>query len=301
MIGRIRMQGPWWLTGSAHVFIVIVAIQTERPESWPWALLAMAVVSFFAWLGNYRRYRQIHDLPTSKIASAAQGYVELLGRGDLIDGTPVISKLGRQRCCWYRYLVEERKSDNKWQTLDQGCSVAHFMLVDDTGQCVISPEGAEIVTSNHRTWYEEPYRHTEWLLVPGEILYALGEFVTTSGNLREDVEERKDIAVLIDVWKRDQQTLHERFDLNQDGTIDMQEWELARMQAKREVRRMRSEMVKPLVEGVHLLRKPRDRRLFLLANEMPDALGQRYWWWSALHLVVLGGCGIGSLVLLGFK
>ncbi len=301
MFGRTRMQGPWWLTGTAHVLILVIAVRTERPESWPWALLAMAVVSFFAWLGNYRRYRQIHDLPTSKVASAAQGYVELLGRGDLIDGTPVISKLGRQRCCWYRYLVEERRSDDKWQTVDQGSSVAHFLLVDDTGQCVVSPEGAEIVTSIHRSWYEDPYRHTEWLLLPGEILYALGEFVTTGGNVREDVEERKDIAVLIDVWKRDQQALHQRFDLNQDGTIDMQEWELARLQAKREVRKIRSEMVKPLTEGVHLLRKPKDRRLFLLANEMPDALGRRYWWWSALHLVVLGGCGIGSLILFGFK
>ena len=102
MIGRTRMQGPWWLTGTAHVLILAITAKIERPEAWSWALLAMAVVSFFAWLGNYRRYRQIHDLPTSKIASAAQGYVELLGRGDLIDGTPVISKLGRQRCCWYR-------------------------------------------------------------------------------------------------------------------------------------------------------------------------------------------------------
>ncbi len=301
MIGRSRMHGPWWLTGTAHVVILAVAAQMESAAAWPWALLAMAAVSFFAWLGNYRRYRQIHDLPTSKVSSAAQGYVELLGRGELIDGTPVISKLGRRQCCWYRYMVEERKSDDKWQTIDQGSSVAHFMLVDDTGQCVVSPEGAEIVTSNHRTWHEEPYRHTEWLLVPGEILYALGEFVTTSGNLREDVEERRDIAALIEDWKRDRQALHERFDLNQDGTIDMQEWELARMQAKREVRKLRSQMAKRLTEGVHLLRRPKDRRLFLLANEMPDTLGRRYWWWSVLHLAVLAGCGTGSLILFGFK
>lgn len=38
-------------------------------------LFAVAAVSFFAWMANYRRYRQIHDLPTSRIASAAQGYV----------------------------------------------------------------------------------------------------------------------------------------------------------------------------------------------------------------------------------
>jgi hypothetical protein len=301
MFGLNSLRGPWWLTGTAHLIILVVAVKLETPAAWPWALLAMAGVSFFAWLGNYRRYRQIHDLPTSRIASAAQGYVELLGRGEALDGTPVTSKLGRQPCCWYRYQVEEQKSDNKWQTIDQGSSVDHFLLVDDTGQCVVSPDGAEVVTDNHRSWREDPYRYTEWLLLQKDVLYALGEFTTMSGNLQEDVEERKDVAVLLDVWKRDRDTLHQRFDLNQDGNIDMKEWELARLQAAREVRRLRAEQVKPLVEGVHLLRQPRDRRLFLLANQMPEKLGRRYWWWSLIHLIVIIGGGSGSLYLFGFK
>ncbi len=295
------MHGPWWLTGTAHLVILFVAFKLESPLAWPWALLAMAGVSFFAWLGNYRRYRKIHDLPTSRVASAAQGYVELLGRGELLDGEPVISRLSRRPCCWYRFQIEEETSDNKWKTIDQGSSVAHFLLIDDSGQCVVSPEGAEVVTSDHRSWREDPYRYTEWLLQPKDVLYALGEFTTTGGNLREDVEERKDIAVLLDVWKSDQDSLRKRFDLDQDGTINMQEWELARLQAAREVRRIRREQKKPQVEGVHQLRKPRDRRLFLLANEMPEKLGRRYWWWSLIHLIVIIGGGIGSLVLFGIK
>ncbi len=294
-------QGPWWLTGGAHVLILIVAVQFEKSEIWPWALLAMCGISFFAWLGNYRRYRQISDLPTSKVASAAQGYVELVGRGELLGGEPVISRLSKVSCCWYRYLVEEETSDNKWKTIDKGSSIAHFLLADDTGKCVISPEGAEIVTDVHRSWREDPYRYNEWLLLPKSVLYAVGEFTTTGGNLREDVEERKDIAVLIDVWKRDQQNLQQRFDLNQDGTIDKKEWELARLQAAREVRKMRSEQVKPLVEGVHLLRKPRDGRLFLLANEMPDTLGRRYLVWSSVHFLLFCATGITALLMLGYK
>lgn len=298
MFGKTRARGPWWLSGTAHFIIIVVAIQIDAPAAWPWALLAMAVVSFFAWLGNHRRYRQIHDLPTSRVASAAQGYVELIGRGELIDGEPILSRLGRLPCCWYRYEVEEETSDNKWKTIDEGSSNAHFLLVDDTGQCVISPEGAEIVTDKHRAWREGSYRYNEWLLLPKDILYAVGEFTTAGGNLREDVEERKDIAVLIDAWKRDQQALHKRFDLDENGTIDQKEWELARLQAVREVRRMRSEQVKPLVEGVHLMRKPKDGRLFLLANEMPETLGRRYRWWSWVHLLIFLGTGISGLVLL---
>ena len=295
------MHGPWWLTGTAHVIILAVAFELETPASWPWALLAMAGVSFIAWQGNYRRYRQIHDLPTSKIVSAAQGYVELLGRGDLLDGTPIISKLGRQPCCWYRYQVEERKSDNKWQTIDQGTSIDHFLVTDDTGRCVVSPDGAEVITSIHRTWYEEPYRHTEWLLRPGEVLYALGEFVTSSGNVADPVDERATIGLLLADWKRDPETLHQRFDLDQDGAISLKEWELARLQAAREVRQQRSAQLGNHVEGVHLLRRPRDGRLFLLANEMPEKLGRRYRIWSIIHLLVVIAAGVGSLYLFGFK
>lgn len=299
---RTRMHGrPWWLTGAAHFIIVMIAVQMETPLVWPWALFAMSGVSFFAWLGNYRRYRQIHDLPTSKIASAAQGYVELLGRSELLDGTPIISRLGLKPCCWYYYKIEEEKSDNKWETIDQGSSIAHFLLLDDTGQCVVSPEGAEIVTADHRTWREDRYRYHEWLLLPKTVLYALGEFVTHSGNVPDHVEEREEIRQTLADWKRDPKSLHERFDLNQDGTIDLKEWELARLQAAREVRKQRAGQLNNHVEGVHLLRQPRDRRLFLLANEMPDKLGRRYRWWSIAHLVVLAATGIGGLISLGIN
>ena len=301
MFGKSRMHGPWWLSGAAHFIIIIVAVDSETPAAWPWALLAMCGVSFFAWLGNYRRYRQIHDLPTSKVASAAQGYVELLGRGELLDGTPVISRLGGRHCCWYHYQIEEEKSDNKWETIDQGSSVAHFLLVDDTGQCVISPEGAEVVTSEHKSWREGSYRYNEWLVLPSTVIYALGEFVTHSGNVSAQADEREEIRLLLDDWKRDQKALNERFDLNRDGTIDIKEWELARLQAAREIRKQRAAQMNNKVEGVHLLRQPRDKRLFLLANEMPDALGRRYLLWSLFHLAVMIATGVGSLILFGIK
>lgn len=301
MFGKSRTHGPWWLSGAAHFIIIVIAFQLETLAAWPWALLAMCGVSFFAWLGNHRRYRQIHDLPTSKVASAAQGYVELVGRGELIDGQPVLSGLSSTPCCWYHYQIEEEKSDNKWETIEQRSSVNHFLLVDDTGQCVISPEGAEVVTSEHKSWRENRYRYNEWLVLPSTVLYALGEFVTHSGNVAGPTDEREEIRLLINDWKRDQKSLTERFDLNRDGTIDMKEWELARLQAAREIRKQQAAQINHKVEGVHLLRQPRDKRLFLLANEMPDTLGRRYQLWSVFHLVVMIATGVGSLILFGVK
>ena len=299
--GQSRMHGPWWLTGAAHFVIVIIAVNLETLAAWPWALLAMCGVSFFAWLGNYRRYRQIHDLPTSKVASAAQGYVELVGHSEIMKGHSLFSRLGGVPCCWYQYQIEEEYEDNKWRVIESNSSIDHFLLVDDTGQCVISPEGAEVVTSEHKSWREGRFRYNEWLVLPSTVLYALGEFVTHSGNVSAQADEREEIRLLLGDWKHDQKTLKDRFDLNKDGSIDLKEWQLARLQAAREIYKQRAATMNNQAEGVHLLRRPRDKRLFLLASEMPDTLGRRFLLWSVLHFVVMIGTGIGSLVLFFIK
>ncbi len=298
MLGS-RMHGPQWLTLSAHFFILLITAKLETLAAWPYALLAMALVSFFGWIGNYRRYRQIHDLPTAKVASAAQGYVELVGRSAQIDGEPLLSPRGRLPCCWYRYRIEEEKG-GEWTTVDEGTSVAHFLLIDETGPCVISPDGAEVVTSHHRSWKEGLKRYNEWLLPPHVVIYALGEFTTHNGHTGSAADEREDVAILLANWKEDKVALHQRFDLNQDGTIDLKEWELARLQARREVRQQHANHAQKQIEGMHLLRKPRDGRLFLLANEMPETLGKRYYWWSLLHMLIFLGAGVGGLILLSF-
>jgi hypothetical protein len=293
-----RMHQPGWLSGIIHVVILGVAIQAESAEVWPFALLAMSGVSFFAWIANYRRYRYIHDLPTSRVASAAQGYVELFGRTELLPGEPILSKLSRTPCCWFTYRVEEKGSNNKWQTVDSGSSVEQFLLVDDTGQCVISPEGAEVLTHDRRHWDEFDRRYTEWLLRPKSVVYAIGEFSTTTAAAVAPGDERADVGALLAQWKADQRQLHERFDLDRDGRISMKEWELARLQARREVRGVHAQVRSRSTDGVHILRKPADGRLFLLANELPDKIGARYRYWSWAHLVVFVGAGCAGLFML---
>ncbi|HEX9672625.1 MAG TPA: hypothetical protein VGA12_04215 [Burkholderiales bacterium] len=293
-----RMHQPGWLSGIIHLVILGVAIQAERVEVWPYALLAMSGVSFFAWIANYRRYRYIHDLPTSRVASAAQGYVELFGRTELLPGEPILSKLSRTPCCWFTYRVEEKGSNNKWQTVDSGSSVEQFLLVDDTGQCVISPEGAEVLTHDRRHWDEFDRRYTEWLLRPKSVVYAIGEFSTTTAAAVAPGDERADVGALLAQWKADQRQLHERFDLDRDGRISMKEWELARLQARREVRGVHAQVRSRSTDGVHILRKPADGRLFLLANELPDKIGARYRYWSWAHLVVFVGAGCAGLFML---
>jgi len=292
------MHGPGWLSGAIHVGILLGAAHADNAGVWPYALLAMSAVSFFAWAANYRRYRHIHDVPTSRVASAAQGYVELFGRTEMLPGEPIRSRLSRTPCCWYSYVVEEKDSKNKWETIDRGTSVEQFLLVDDTGQCVISPEGAEVLTGARKSWDESDRRYTEWLLLPKSVIYAIGEFSTATGAAITASEERADIGALLAQWKTDHKQLHERFDLDRDGRISMKEWELARLDARRQVRASHAESQSRATEGVHFLRKPRDGRLFLLANDLPEKIGARYRWWSVLHLIIFLGAGSAGLIML---
>lgn len=290
----VRFNQPGWLSGGVHFIILAIAVQAESAAVWPYALLAMSAVSFFAWAANYRRYRQLQDVPTSNVATAAQGYVELAGKSELMPNRPVRSKLSQQICCWHSWQVERKSSDDKWRTVDEGRSDEPFVLRDESGTCVIEPAGSEFMTRDQKSWLEGSYRYTESLLLPDSVVCAIGEFSTTTAEAIDRAAEKGEITALILQWKADQQKLNERFDLNRDGIIDLKEWELARIAAAREVRRRRS--ASPAVTGTHHLRKPDDGRLFLIANELPDALGKRYQYWSWAHLVVMfiaGGIGIG--------
>jgi len=283
-----------WLTGGLHLIILWIAAEADDAAVWPYALAAMAVVSFFAWAANYRRYRQVHDLPTSRVASAAQGYVELFGRSALIPDSPVTAPISKLPCCWYSYQVERKTSDDKWRHEDSGESIAHFLLVDDTGQCVISPDGAEVLYARRSCWIEGDRRYTEELLLPQGTLYALGEF-STAGGAHLELDENDDVRDLLSEWKKDQGKLLERFDADRSGTLDLKEWEQARLEAQREVRKRHAGL--RAGDGVHLLSKPRDGRVFILAAEIPDAIGRRFARWSWAHLVAFFATGIGSFLL----
>ncbi|WP_455203621.1 hypothetical protein [Kaarinaea lacus] len=62
-------------------------------QFWIYLLLAIGggVVAFYFAFLYLKRARIIEDTPTSKIRSAAQGYVELQGRAQTMEGAPIIA------------------------------------------------------------------------------------------------------------------------------------------------------------------------------------------------------------------
>jgi len=167
-----------------------------------------ALICFYYAIYFVKAARNIEDSPTSKIRSAAQGYVELKGTPKPFPNYPTIGKLTQKPCAWYRYTVEifqtirTPSQTNGWHLLDQGISQALFLLDDGTGQCVIQPWGAEIMptqiswrghtripsppsTSFLRWFFWDSwgsYRYTEYRLEFGMPIYASGMFRTLSST-----------------------------------------------------------------------------------------------------------------------
>jgi len=289
------------------------------------AAAGLAAGGFYAAFRFLRRARIMEDTPTSKVRSAAQGYVELSGLGELMPGEPVVAPLTGSHCTWYRYEVDERRerrdadghTRTDWHTVDKGVSDNLFLLVDDTGSCIVDPEGASVTPSANDTWYghsRQPlsgpspsssgllasgrYRYHEQRMLPADPLYAIGEFKTVggAGDLGDAAEE---VKALLASWKKDAARMR-RLDKDGDGKIDVQEWEAARKAARAQVLKARSE--RAAQAGTSLMTKPADRSLPYLLSVLPqDGLAHRFRWFSRGGIALFFIAGAIAIWMLGVR
>lgn len=283
MLRGIRGHYVDAITSASHLGLLAVLVHSGERAVWMGCLALIAIISLFAWASNYRRVRAIADIPTSRIASAAQGYVELSGHASIDQDYLIVSPLSGISCIWFRYRVYSKNSKGEWSQTSHGVSNQTFEIRDGTGQCVIDPDDAEIVAADRRVSYHGNYKHVEELLYGGVAIYVLGEFSTLGGasaalNLKEDVGE------LLAAWKKNPATLHERFDLDKNGEIDQREWELARRAAVREVQAEHREI--RAQSGINVMRVPRDGRMFLISSLSPQKLRLKYLLWGGSHLLI---------------
>jgi len=282
------------ITSAGHLILLFVGARIGTRSGWLFSLSVIAGISLVLWTLNFRRSRAIGDTPTSRIASAPQGYVELHGVGRMHEGQALNAPLTGEPCLWYRYRIEEKRGKD-WRSVEHGTSDATFLLDDSSGVAVVDPESAEITTSRRRHWTQGRRRYTEWLLTPGDEIYAIGQFATV-GGANSRLDHAGDVSALLAMWKANQPALKARFDLDGDGTIDLKEWELARRAAVREVRRRHDEIRS--TAGHHVLARPADGRVFLLSNLDPDKLARRYALWTGMQLCIALTAGGTALWLM---
>jgi len=142
----------------------------------------LTLLGFLGCLWQLRRARLHENTPTSRIRSAAQGYVELEGIAGTLPGPEIISPLTRTPCVWWSVTVERLHQDRDesyhrqsaytlsdnwgWAGLF-GEMVLHkassrivrreqsddlFVIRDQTGDCVVDIAGASVRPSVSRSW-----------------------------------------------------------------------------------------------------------------------------------------------------
>lgn len=122
-------------------------------------IIAALTCLYYAFRYLYQ-IRLIQDTPTSKIRSAAQGYVELSGTTYPLKNEVLISTITQTPCLWYRYVIEEWRTfqtnegpKSAYQFLHQQESDDFFILRDNSGECIINPKGAVIIANHHTITY----------------------------------------------------------------------------------------------------------------------------------------------------
>ncbi|MDD2558197.1 MAG: GIDE domain-containing protein [Desulfuromonadaceae bacterium] len=194
--------------------------------------------------------RHIDNTPTSKIRSLAMGMVEIHGRAERTHA--LVSPVSGLPCVYYRIKRYKRRhvrgssmrhtlsgsGDNQWSLVSiTSSSTVPFMVRDETGAIEIDPARADIkIRTTHAgtgAMSRLPFsvnegknanmRWVEELIPAGSPIYILG-FARTQITTPTQTEMLR--QALKDL-KQDHAQL-QQYDLNGDGHIDSNEWELAR-------------------------------------------------------------------------
>lgn len=247
--------------------------------------LAIAANLFVAYV-NYKRLVKISVAPTSTIAAAAQGYIQLQGIAQTAQ--PFTTPNLRFSCVWYRAWTYAHFCDDPLskrptdvRLLDFEVSDQAFQIKDKTGVCIIQPDGAEVMGVIKREAIKNNHRYVEEFLPAGKQLYVIGHLDSRQMHYTAEAVHHE-VGEVLKNWKASPDKRLKKFDQDDNGEIDAQELQYVRAAAKLEV------TARHLVKNhlVYTLTKPTDKQIFLIAAMSPQALSRQYRVWSIINSVL---------------
>lgn len=259
-----------------------------------------ALITFIAAFVYIQRARIMENFPTSKIGSASQDYVELVGQAKAMSSNMLKAPLSGIDCVWYRYKIEQHNGSAKQHrnvTIEKGESNDIFFIQDDTGRCVIDPLSAIKTPSKKLHWRgntERPqtvpsestslyhtsvtisfgstqvrsgdrYTYTEERIHDGDPLYVIGQFKTV-GSTNDLLDKNNEIS-------------------DGDGNINMQEWDAVRQTATQVTETNASNQANKT--GFHSIGPAGNKRLPFILSAVPQQhMIKTYKWTSTIYLSI---------------
>ena len=237
-----------FLTGNTFIFILLITLVyvifafTARNSLNPFGvgllfkagLLGLGSIYLFA-LGvkTLRKKQLIEDIPTSKIRSLAMGLTELSGKAGRLYS--LVSPLTKTPCVYFLYTVEIKvrtgKGSSHWKEVSCVCSGLPFSLHDETGKVSVDPNCVELNFAPRREMIDgSGRRHREWFILDAEPVYLIG----TAKKNKDFLSDRK--LLLNEEIRRLKNNKEKllRFDINNNGVLDVEEWDAAVLQLEGE-------------------------------------------------------------------
>jgi len=146
-----------------------------------WVMIGVALVMLAAWVGfrMIRVKRMQENIVASKVGGVAYGMAETNGKlRPVKDSSQFVGPLSGEDCCWYRYIVKEKRGsgkNSKWVEIERKEEEQPFFCQDNSGAIYIEPEGAEYITQHRYRERRGNRIYTEQHIKPDDQLYVFAK------------------------------------------------------------------------------------------------------------------------------
>jgi hypothetical protein len=239
--------------------------------------------------------RYITDTPRSKVASAAQGFVEVQGSCEFYGDREIQGFMSGPPCVWHRYLIVRFGRRDSGMPLQVGASDIPFVVRDSTGACVVNPRGAKILSSSKRSWTSDGKFFSSTYIRHGARMYVIGELRAHNCSVSAS-NENAQVSGLLASWKQDKLWLLSEFDSDNNGELDPDEWAAAVKRARTVARDLADHKAMEPVQ--HTISKPKNGLPMLISDRHPDQLARQFALFSSVNIGVTVLCTITAASVL---
>ncbi|MFO8062796.1 MAG: hypothetical protein R6U31_07720 [bacterium] len=227
------------------VLFLIDDILTPRIAGIAGIVITLYYLFFFF---KYLKFRMfIEEIPTSSIESVSIGLREL--KGSIMDRNAIPAFVSGMKCVYFRFYkykyekhYEKGREKTGWRLQRIGEYIPDRFYIEDNGFAMEVETRKAVLDIRNRTKYSSPHFLVN-AAVRNKDVYYIEESLPVYSNVYimgtvTDRDSRKAFADFLKKRKYDREYM-KQFDANNDGEIDMSEWEHAKSQIESEYSEIR--------------------------------------------------------------